>query len=252
MRATTGVKVAALEALHCTILFISVVAVMKKSTTYALILALLSSAALAQVRPLATGDIVTRMSLIAQQAGNDPITFASKSTENFKLVITETGDRRFEKPDGSGFVRFANDKNFTDIMTNNKVIEPKRRIARFPQGEALRPGMKWNLPTQTTRTSCGDMILNYAAASDEGPQLTISINDTPTQLNTIRINYEAIARTCDGQRDWRRTREVLYSPDLNELVSTKVIEWSALAGNARTFMDHGDGWTIISIKTAEK
>ena len=216
-----------------------------------LVPALIGTAALAQVRPLASGDIISRISLVAQQVGNDPITFSQKNTENFKLALTDTGDRRLEKPDGSGFVRFANDKNFTDIMTNNKVIEPKRRIARFPQGEPLRPGMKWNLPPQSTRTSCGDMILNYTAVSDEGPALTININSVSTQVQTIRINYEATARTCDGQRDWRRTREVLYSPELNELVSTKVIEWSALAGNARTFMDHGDGWIITAIRTSE-
>lgn len=210
---------------------------------------LLPSASFAQVKPLASGDIVTRDSLVASQVGNDPITFSSKGSKTYKLlVIDETGDKLFERTDGTGFIQYANDKFFTDIIWNNRSIPPDRQFVRFPQGKRLQPGMKWDVPPRKIKTSCNETVLNYAAASEDGPEVVIAIDGNPTKIRTIRIYYEATLPTCNGQYTWRKTHDVLYSPELNELVSTKVINWSAY--NPSFSLDSGDGWAITAVQTA--
>jgi hypothetical protein len=203
-----------------------------------------------QVKPLMSGDTVTRESLVASQVGNDPIVFSSKGSSTYKLlIIDETGDKLFLKTDGSGFTQYANDKFFTDIIWNNRSIPTDRRFVRFPQGKQLQPGMKWDVPPRKIKTSCNEMVLNYTAVSEDGPEVMIAINGNPTKIKTIRINYEATLPTCNGQYTWRKTHEVLYSPELNELVGTKVINWSAY--NPRLSLDSGDGWAVTAIQTAD-
>jgi len=209
-------------------------------------------ASFGQVKPLATGDIITRTSLVAQQIGNGPVTFAPKESITLEVLIEDNGDRKFFESQGFGKpVYYANDKFFTDIIWRDKRIPQNLRFVRFPPGGKLEPSMQWDVPPYYTK-SCGSTkaasVLNYKATSENGPDVIITIDGKDTTVTTIRIFYEGWLPTCNPGFTWKKTHEVLYSPELNELISTKVVEWYM----ATMFMEGGGGWAITSIKTGDK
>lgn len=200
----------------------------------------------AQVKAIASGDAVTLQTFDAKQTGNNPITFSPKSTYTYKVLIEENGDRKFLR--AGGFVTFAHNRLFTTIVWLNKPTEPNRQFLRFPQDKQLQPGMTWVVPVWTTSTSCGDIAVNFTATSANGPEIDMTIDGKNTKIQTTSIHYEGFLTGCNAT--WIRTHEVLYSSELNEIVSTKVINYTG--GSGKTFLYGGDGWAITAITTAGK
>lgn len=200
----------------------------------------------AQAKAITSGDTVTLQTYDAKQTGNNPITFSPKSNYAYKVLIEENGDRKFLK--SGRFVIFAHNRFFTTIIWLNKPTELNRQFLRFPQDKQLQPGMTWVVPPWMTSTSCGDLAVNFTATSATGPETDMVIDGKNTKVQTISIHYEGLLSGCNAT--WIRTHEVLYSPELNEIISTKVINYTG--GSGKTFLYGGDGWAITAITTAVK
>ena len=206
-----------------------------------------------QMKPLASGDVVTIEWLTAEQVGGQSITFrpANPKAYAYRVSVQENGDVRFLRPK-EDFVTFARDRFFTYITSNNVLIDEDQRFVRFPKDRELQPGLKWDVPPYKIVMSCRkEIIAKYNAYSEKGHPVTISINGKDVSIETVRINYEAdMPYTCAGAYGWRKTSEVLYSPELNEIVSLKNINWNAYC--PRLCLDNGSGWSVKAIKTANK
>lgn len=206
---------------------------------------LLPCVAFGEVKLLKSGDSITMEFFTGQQTGSGPVAFGdAKSSSAYTIQIDENGDRKYLRPNGS--VHSVTDKNFTPTMFRDKPIDKDRRIVRFPPEGNLKPGIQWEVPPFNASTSCGDAVVRYRATSDIAPDVRITIDDKPTTVKAIRIAYDGIVSGCNSS--WKRTLELLYSPDLNQLISSVEINWDR-AGDGKTFMYGGDKWAITAIRS---
>lgn len=206
----------------------------------------LSGISFGQLKPIASGDIITIETSNAKQAGNDPIVFVPASSGTFSVLL----DGEITKLLGTnGRVRLVRDKFLTVTAMEGREVAPEYRMVLFPPDGELRPGMQWALPPQKIETACFPMMANFTATAESGPDLSIAISGKETAIRTMRIKYEATLPACDGRRTWRRTHEVIYSPELKLIVRQNSIDWSA-AGPLQYLSDGGGKqWTTKAIQT---
>jgi len=205
---------------------------------------LLPSISFAQeVAQLANGNTITIQTTAAQQVGNGPVVFVPNKTYTYRVTVKENGDREFVRADG--FVNHGTDKNFTPIIWQNKSINEKWRFKRLPQDKPLQPGMTWKVPDFRVSTSCGNGSAELTAVSEVGPEVSLTIDGKISKVTTIQINYQGTVSACGAS--WKRTYEFLISPQLNEIVSQKQINYTA--GNSIIY--DGDGWLVATVQTGD-
>lgn len=203
----------------------------------------------AQVRPLETGDIITRATLVANQVGANPITADQTVSRSYTLRVDADGNRWFTNDKGA--VRFATNKAFTMIYNDGKPVPAKYQFVRFPVNEPLRPGMTWQAPVFSSLFGggCGDIRVDYSSRSEEGSAVAVNVDGQATSLKTVHILHETILHGC-GEKSWTRTQEVWYSPELNEIVKYWGVHYD-YDHPGKLFLSRygGDGWAITTVMT---
>lgn len=205
----------------------------------------LFSSAFGQVAPLASGSVVTIQNSVAKQVGFGSITWDPRDSHAFKVAVKENGNQEYVG--GDGIVNHQFDKSFTNITTRGKDIPPEWRFAPLPQGKQLQPGMTWSVPPWKYKTDCQTMEVKYTGTSKDGPEVRIAVNGTEQKVQTVQMNFEAYLPTCQYNRRWRMTHEVLYSPELNILVGSKHVGFES--SNPNRDLSEGSGWAVTAIQT---
>jgi hypothetical protein len=134
-------------------------------------------------------------------------------------------------------------------MWANKQIAADHQFVRLPPDGKLEPGMTWAVPSGKINIDCAKEVpLNYKAISENGPVANLVIDGRDTEVATIHIYYEAWIENCEAG-SWKKTIDVLYAPALNEIISSKSLNYVKSSIN---FIDGGGGWAITAIKTGGK
>lgn len=193
------------------------------------------------IAPIGEGDIVIGQFFKPSQLGNQPITFAPAGKNTTKFHLAENGDRQYLV---GSIIDLAYDKNFTTIMMGGKPQDV--RFVPFPQDKPLQAGIKWDVPTMNIPFNCGVVELNFKAISDVGPEVVISINGRDRKISTIDVHFDApVLNSCAGA--WKRTADLRFSPELNEIVGNRVITL-----DAKGFLISGFSWTLTDVQQAYK
>lgn len=194
------------------------------------------------IRPISSGDIVTRQYYNPTQLGSEPIEFPKKGSGSYKMQIEENGDRKFLDPEDDSLV-FINNKDYVTVFTKGKPIPEDYRFVRLPIGVPLRPGMEWDVPTYQLNTWEEG---NVSAKSSIGPTIHVQLDDIKTPIDTILINYEGRVQVRGGYSR-RISIESLFSRQLNEFVRHQVIDWH-WEGNGKTFLYRGSRYDLKSVR----
>lgn len=196
--------------------------------------------------PLKSGDMITReYSKPEQDPGGGPVTFKPTKSTAYVLLI-EDDLRKLLRANGT--IAAVADRKHTTIFRDNAPVEPDRRFLRLPPEQPIQPGMKWAVPTWKSKVSCGFRDVSFEAASEKGPDHALLLDGKLVTVETIRINYDARnIPVCEGPWKYRKTVEVLYAPDLDEVLSHKALDWSAYGVD--TLIAGGDGWRVTAIAT---
>lgn len=194
------------------------------------------------IRPISSGDIVTRQFRNPKQLGSEPIHFPKGDSRSYKMRIEENGDRKFLDLEDDSLI-FINDKDYVTVFTKDKPIPENYRFIRLPIGTALRPDMEWDVPTYRLNTWEEG---NVSAKSSVGPTVHVRLDDVDTPIETIQINYEGRVQVRGGYSR-RISIESLFSYQLNEFIRHQVIDWH-WDGNGKTFLYKGSRYDLKSVR----
>ena len=170
---------------------------------------------------ITSGNILNYDVRPAVQVGNQPIAFKEEAMKR-KLVISiaDNGDRNYAYTNGKPFGLF--DKFLTRISSRGKMIEPKYRFKTLP-GDKIEAGMKWTVSTGWYSGDCGEVKAEYQATAAAGPTVTISTNGKESNVSSLTLSYEGIARDDKGCGSRQSKRTVVYVPELEETVLDEFI-----------------------------
>lgn len=186
----------------------------------------LTGVSFGQERSLVTGDAILIEESPAVQIGNQPITFDTAKPKQLKywLSIQENGDRHYLR--GNKSISFAYDKFFASIISKGNPIKEGDRFIPFPPNKKLSVGMEWDVPAMEIASKCfGNTKLIYHAISKNGPEITLLVDDKDVVIKTILVDYKAtLGHKTDSCDKYDRVKTILYSEELNEIVSESFTE----------------------------
>lgn len=167
------------------------------------------------VPQIVSNDTITAERTQAKEVGRI-LTFEDPKIAVLKIFIEDNGDRKYSSLDGVQV--FVTDKTFTRIFTGKKKIEEKRRLQKLPASEVV-VGKEWDVPWIRTTSDCGLVEVNYHAVAKAGPDFSLTIDGIDTTVKTILIDYQVPLSSAPCLVGKELKRQILYSVDLNELVS---------------------------------
>jgi len=205
------------------------------------------AAAHGQLAPVADGDILTGIGVFPARDAGGPITYTRQQEVSFTVHIDAEGVRRYVR---AGSPYWIYDRDFTRIVIAGVDLGQEGLWPLLPPGGKVAPGIAWDVPALQTRTLCGFVPARYKATAEKGPDLPITIDGTDLQVPTIRIVHESALR-CTGGEPWLGTFEMLYSPDLHEMLQGTTINFEGTRSDPLLMRDPGRGFHVQSIRRAK-
>lgn len=209
----------------------------------------LSSVSLGQTSRIETGDVLGYEVSNAKQVGSQPVTFQPTPHRKVKIAIEENGDRTYLFENGNIFS--VTDKLFTRINNRGRPIEDGYRFRMFPPDKKLEPGLQWETSFRYSAGKYGDNQVNYRATAKNGPDIPIAImigeDKKDVMVRTILVEYEGQIFSTMNSWSARAENQILYSPDLGEIVSNKYVGY-----DQGYLMPGGFSWTLQYVIKAKK
>jgi hypothetical protein len=185
----------------------------------------LSGHAFGQVKPITSGDVLVGENYKAEQSPGQPIVFKdAPEVSTYKMSIQENGDRQYLKTGGPG--SFVRDKSFTIIAYGKKPVDENQRFKMFPQNQKLEPGLQWDVAYTGTTKNCGTLFVRYRGTSKIGPDFSVTVDGKEAKLKTIQVDLDG-SSTHSCNTTYKLDHNILYSPELNEIVAQKFIDLEA-------------------------
>lgn len=145
-----------------------------------------------------------------------------KSSRSTRVTIDSAGNRTYNFT-GSGRLLWKTDKYFGKTeLRNGPTSEPERIPYLPPSNVKLEDGAQWVVKPKGNNKECGDWYATWRAITRDGPETKLVIDGSEISLRTINItlNYdtkESNQGSCDPII--KITKDILYSPDLGEVIS---------------------------------
>lgn len=171
-----------------------------------------------QSNAIRSGTTLNQRYHVAEQKGNQPVSFISKGGRALKVTIDENGNRTYTFSDGSLFGVY--DKYLTRTNYRGKNVDERYRFRVLP--DKLEAGTNWKVHTGWYSQQCGEVKAVYLATAKTGPTITISASGKQNSLSSFILEFDGTAYdTVCGSRKSKRT--IIYSPELGDSVFDEYI-----------------------------
>jgi hypothetical protein len=220
-----------------------------------LLICVLASSVIAfaqDLRPMSHGDHVTGVGLIHGQTAHGPVTFTQTGEEfTFRAEIDATGRRAyFRGTDVSPY--WIYDREFTRLTFRGMDMAPDERFTMLPSGGEVAAGQAWDVaPHYLTIPSCGRPEIRYKAVAEQGPLVPLRLDARDENVATVRIHYAATVKCPNGREPFLRTHELIYSPQLREIVQSVSTNYDGPAIGRMQLGTQTRGWRLRGVDRAK-
>jgi hypothetical protein len=191
-----------------------------------------------QIKTVASGDILIYEASNATQIGNRPIEFPERNIRTLTINIEKDGSRNYSfVRDGQPYN--SRDKFFTITSRGGKPIEEKERFHSFPPNQTTK---EWDA-SFSLNSRCGNLTYTYHGMKDDGPEVTLLVDEKEVKAKTIRYQYKATPSSTECKR-WDLEIKTLYSEELNEIV------YYEYKNTQDYFLNEGYRWSLKSIRSS--
>jgi hypothetical protein len=198
-----------------------------------------------QVAPTGTGDVLTYQYFNAEKKAfgrsPTPVWEAPKwSPYGRKLTIEGDGTRKYSLMSGKPGAVFT--QSFTRIENMGKSTDASEQFPLLQPGQKPTVGQKWEF-ARGGIDGCGAWGVKYTSVIKNGPDVKMVIKAVDTTVKTLLIEHRGTSTHqgagCDPST---HERNVLYSPDLHEIVADQLLIF------VRGDVEEGYKWSLLSVK----